>query len=720
MEDATAELQRQLREAQAELAKARHDRTTAEKRAEKAEERTRQTRFEEFLRECHLRLSKPLRIQTDKSLTTKGSITNPKDRPCPTEIKPWMEFPSLQQERFRILSGYLCHREGQFSSKQHLQELGQELCDRPFASEKDLEAYQRPAVERPISSIISALRRDEEACRGLVLNGDIVFENHANTLADGSEEVEERLQTLQLDSGSSTSKSHSTPKYSDQICVYKEADGTRTPCMVVEYKPAHKLVSAVLTQTYGYMLENGLEYSYVTTGEAFMFLWIRENEPHTLYYHLTEPNVEAGADTDESGIVLSSTAISQALCICTFALSSTPRNQQWRTETIESASKAAVDCKYILQQTPIEIKRSAPPTSEFLARLSKFKRSPILLRNWPQPRSNLTLQSCSPQDPNLLNNQSPSTSSGEASDIDTPSKSKGPQASRVASKARRPATKDRPNTKSTKPYNQDSYCTQRCLVGLVHGLSLDEACPNVSAHRLHKAGTDHSLSKISFKHAMKTQLAKSRDHGCEPLGKQGARGALFKLTLLSHGYTYVAKGTVHAFTEDLKHEASVYRRLRNVQGQLVPVYLGSLSLDRPYFLDFGVKIVRMLMMSWVGEQAKQDFTGKVSRWGLSLLDDKSNAAVNELRKRGVEHNDARPPNMLWNEENGCVMLVDFERSTFLEVSSVSKDILQTLAQWQYQHRDDSSSPLWTSAHRGVNCCGSDELDWVAEGSKLIA
>ena len=28
------------------------------------------------------------------------------------------------------------------------------------------------------------------------------------------------------------------------------------------------LVAASLTQTYGYMVENGLEYSYLTTGEA--------------------------------------------------------------------------------------------------------------------------------------------------------------------------------------------------------------------------------------------------------------------------------------------------------------------------------------------------------------------------------------------------------------------------------------------------------------------
>lgn len=32
------------------------------------------------------------------------------------------------------------------------------------------------------------------------------------------------------------------------------------------------LVGAALTQTYGYMVENGLEYGCLTTGEAYVFL----------------------------------------------------------------------------------------------------------------------------------------------------------------------------------------------------------------------------------------------------------------------------------------------------------------------------------------------------------------------------------------------------------------------------------------------------------------
>jgi len=45
-----------------------------------------------------------------------------------------------------------------------------------------------------------------------------------------------------------------------------------------------------MTQTYNYMLENGLEYSYLITGEAIIFLRIPKDNLSTLYYHLAEPN----------------------------------------------------------------------------------------------------------------------------------------------------------------------------------------------------------------------------------------------------------------------------------------------------------------------------------------------------------------------------------------------------------------------------------------------
>ena len=136
------------------------------------------------------------------------------------------------------------------------------------------------------------------------------------------------------------------------------------------------------------------------------------------------------------------------------------------------------------------------------------------------------------------------------------------------------------------------------------------------------------------------QLAQDPDNGCEPLGKQGARGALFRLTLDSYGYTFVGKGTVYAFKANLKHEGSVYRHLDTLQGELIPVYLGNISLIRTYFLDFKVRIVHMLLMSWAGEQAQKDL---MSAMGLNI-NVETTRAVTKLHCHGVEHHDVRSPN----------------------------------------------------------------------------
>jgi hypothetical protein len=52
------------------------NRQEAESRAQIEGKKTRPTTFEEYIRACHTLLSKPLRIQTDKSLSTQGSVTS--------------------------------------------------------------------------------------------------------------------------------------------------------------------------------------------------------------------------------------------------------------------------------------------------------------------------------------------------------------------------------------------------------------------------------------------------------------------------------------------------------------------------------------------------------------------------------------------------------------------------------------------------------------------
>lgn len=79
---------------------------------------------------------------------------------------------------------------------------------------------------------------------------------------------------------------------------------------------------------------------------------------------------------------------------------------------------------------------------------------------------------------------------------------------------------------------------------------------------------------------MLKQLDDDTDNNIEPSGKEGARGAMFKISLAASGYTVLGEGTVKAFVPWLQREAKFYQHLEHAQGEFAPVYLGSVQL--PY------------------------------------------------------------------------------------------------------------------------------------------
>jgi hypothetical protein len=85
-------------------------------------------------------------------------------------------------------------------------------------------------------------------------------------------------------------------------------------------------------------------------------------------------------------------------------------------------------------------------------------------------------------------------------------------------------------------------------------------------------------------------------------------------------------------------------RLGDISLRIGICYLGNISLVRPYFLDFGFRIVHMLLMSWAGEQARKNL---VLSLGRDIVEE-TTRAVTKLRYHRVERRDVRLPNVLWN------------------------------------------------------------------------
>ena len=687
-------LQRQLEETRKKLQQAEEAKVQAENKLAKAEEQTRPTSFEEVLQACH-KLACLMTVETNKKKSTKGSTTKPDDKICPTEIKPWTDFPNIRQAQFNEFCNLL-HPIGEatpklFNSRGFIEELGQLVVKRQrISSEAALRVYHSVAVEAFVTEIVSKLIEHPQYGQRLQLGQDMSFESHTNTLSSLDEEVQAHLPRSV---NSSKPYYPENPTSADQICVSHTTAGRSELLYVIEYKAPHKftppilrcgvrdmnlnlavisrptipvdrhkrfeyyadrLVAAAMSQTYRYMLESGLEYSCIITGEAIVFLWIRREEPNTLYYHLAEPKEEV---MTADGFEYSLTAVSQLLSFTLLAMRSTRRSQEWRATSIADAQIWTVDLHEIYREFPSDERLSPPPSGRKPRKYETVERSPYMLRSKAGCKPNKTSTSKNPDDP-------AGDSDDGSEDKRTPTKKKEPRVSGKRGEERRRGQKH--ETSSGKQQHRQ-YCTHRCLLGLARGSALDRSCPNVGLHRQGTKGRTHLLDKQQFANLVQRQLATDLDDNVTDLHKQGIRGALFQISLVSHGYVVVAKATCEVYIPYLQHEGRIYDQLEILQGKTIPVYLGNINLERPWF-DLHVRLTHMLLMSWAGEKRAKEVEGK------EHLRAHIKAFQASTQRLGILHDDLHSNNILWNDQLQRPMFIDFEGAT-----EVAREALQEVS-----------------------------------------
>ncbi|KAL8922521.1 MAG: hypothetical protein Q9172_003528 [Xanthocarpia lactea] len=184
------------------------------------------------------------------------------------------------------------------------------------------------------------------------------------------------------------------------------------------------------------------------------------------------------------------------------------------------------------------------------------------------------------------------------------------------------------------------------------------------------------------------QLGTTLDTNITNLKVHGACGLLFKITSESHGYTFVGKGNIDVFVSDLKHEGVVYNRLRSLQGESIPVYLGNIDLIKRKWYEYGMRILHMLLMSYGGTPIYS--TDESMRLQVHQFEAK-------LDRLGVQHRDLTRPNMLWNQELQRLVFIDFERSRLEpRVNKTPTRVLQELSPSKLQNQ---RSPSKKSANK---------------------
>ncbi|KAJ9484629.1 hypothetical protein VN97_g8746 [Penicillium thymicola] len=672
MEETIAELRRQLEEER----KAREE---AERLQGEAERRLQPNTLFRLLDRCHDSLSQAIRVETDATLTTQGDATDPVDRLYPNRIVPWLDFPQLQEQVWRKFDRTAAFTSRPlFPSDTQIDYVVTNIQNKPIYSEASLLNFERDTVDNFVEMVIKELRDDEVFRDEFGIQGQVTFYDRANpsesSLKNSLEQMNlqdvrtpKRLANTRPGRGRGRGRGAAQGKKrdgtvrrrnrrADQFCVHLVADERQIPVYAVEFKAPHKvttpelvaglhqidlardvigqegdtfefyatcLVAAVVTQIFSYMIDSGVQYGYICTGEAFVFLHIPKDDPTVVQYFLCIPNQDVQAD------------------------------DEWRLH--RTAIGQEVEYLDVLRKIP-ETLRKDPPASNY--RPSHWKLEPKTHNTRSRAR-------CQPD----MSTPKHSSTEGSGSDEESHSPSVAAAARSRSSCGRgnnRQSAKESESTRAGRSNKQTSrkdgqsirpYCTIACVRGMVNRGPLDKECPNWKLH----GGQRHSMGPQEFTRRLHRQLARNRDHGFEQLHVCGRTGYLIKATLLLHGYTVIIKATTTEKKHLLQAEVGNYRYLSSLQGHQIPVCLGTFTPRVAYWYH-GKLMAQMMVLSWSGTRLQHVINDENSSFFYGERD----KALTVLRSHGVVHRDSEWRNMLWDDLGGRLFIIDLEEMKWLK------------------------------------------------------
>ncbi|KAL8380787.1 hypothetical protein RB595_005193 [Gaeumannomyces hyphopodioides] len=515
---------------------------------------------------------------------------------------------------------------------------------RPISSEQGLRSFEEKTVEQAVQKLLGAIFENTQLRDSLSLRGRVTFENYTYCIFRATDDVERAALAIEYKPPHKLSHNDVVKGLESEIEL--ERDVINQNC-----ENSVRLTAAVITQLFSYMIGIHVQYGYVCTGEAFIFLHIPD-DPSTVFYHVCVPNLDVIPDKENK---YHRTAVAQVLAFALEAARAEPPPQAWR-----DATKSLATWKQEYEEMPSESpesdrKRKRSSSSYDPESVPNIKRSPIRTRSRrkpPNPTPNPGEDEGDGEDHPPAPTPGPSTRSGNKPATSTRGgRGQGRRGGgRRPGNAAQPSTQERSGNATKISIKERPYCTHLCLLGLAHGGPIDEACPNAVSH-----GPKH-IKPAKFLKLLRDQLAKDRGHDADiqPLYLCGAVGTLFKLRLSAYGYTVVAKGVEAPGLAVLRHEKEAYDQARTIQGKHIPVCLGLMHVILPLYSQ-GWVCEHILLLSWAGKS----ILSCADRIDKTFVTSAAITACTELHRLGILHCDAEPRNILYD---GGIMIVDFERS----------------------------------------------------------
>ncbi|KAJ5238281.1 hypothetical protein N7468_002900 [Penicillium chermesinum] len=691
--DKIAELRRQLEEEK----RGREDAERREKEErqarEEAERQVQPNTLFGLLDRCHNSLSQAIQVEMNATLTTQGEAANPVNRLYPKHIIPWLDFPQLQEqiwEKFDRTAAFTSR--ALFPSDTQIDYVATNILNTPIYSEASLRNFERDTVDNFVEKVVNALRDDETLRREFGIQGRVTFYDRANPSETSLENSLEQMnfqdtRTPQRPAitkhgrrrgrgverrrdrggmapcedaiGALTSSACALWLMNDKYQCLHRMDLARD---VIEQEGdtfdfyATRLVAAVVTQIFSYMIDSGVRYGYICTGEGFVFLHIPEDDPTIVQYFLCIPNQDVQPGDE---LRLHRTAIGQVLAFTLQALAAGVPPQEWHDVAHDTLRTWEVEYLDVLKEIP-ETLRKDPRSSNY--RPSHWKRDRKVHNTRSRARCEpdaSTPRHSSPEGSGSdQESQSPSAAAASRS---RSSRSRGNRSRGSRSRAnnhqsskrseRSQAGRDKKQTFRKDGYSTRPYCTIACVRGMANREPLDKKCPNWELH----GGQRHSIGPQEFTHQLHRQLIRNRDLGFEQLHICGRTGYLIKATLLSSGYTVIIKATTVEKQRRLQAEVDNYRHLKSLQGQHIPVCLGAFKPRVAYWYH-GEPMAQMMVLSWSGTRLQH----VINDGNSSFFHEEREKALAVLRSHGVIHGDSEWRNMLWDEASGRLVVIDLE------------------------------------------------------------
>ncbi|KAJ5185461.1 hypothetical protein N7491_006673 [Penicillium cf. griseofulvum] len=527
------------------------------------------------------------------------------ERLSPLWLRPWIKFPQLQDEMWKkIVDAPEFVNSRIFPPQPSIQYTAQLLKRYTVYSEDTLKQFAHRTLDDFLAIIVDFLEHEPALRYMFSARGQLNFDRPRHCCISVAKCGFEEPAYAVL--------------YIPPVCLTlpELVAGLRaiSPVDVFDKEPrtfedhATAIVVRAIARIYSRMMGAGIQYGYIYTGEALVFLHIDPKDCTAIEYYLCVPSRDVVSHGyDEHSNWVRRTALGQVLAFTLKSLAASPPTHEWHDAVYQSYRPLGDDYSILLPQAPDDIRFNPP--SDFMYEDSF----------WTRFWGNLLQANIQMDDPDSPGSQS------SGSDICRP------------------------------------YCTQACLLGTFERGVLDENCPNVSEH----GTTRHQLSSQEICDRLNEQLRENRYRGFQQLHIIGRTCYLLKATLRSHGYTMMIKATSASQSCRIKAELSNYQNLKLLQGSLIPVCLGMFQPKIPYWYH-GLQMNYMLLLSWSGIRTDEHTTTfETSQY----LEQEMRKLEDVFHEHGVVHKDAAFRNVLWNPDSESFVMIDLEDMKWLKGAS---------------------------------------------------